>query len=104
MGKNPIIRINGTRYKAKRLKMGAYRQIIMLIDDIEEMDAEDFKDDMLETLRLTFGLTQEQADDINAADVMPTFRAVAAWAQGIFTAKIAQLPNAQSPDVTPGQN
>ena len=102
MEKSPKIRINGTRYKAKTLKMGAYRQIVLLIDTIGEMDPEELKEDMVEVLRVTFGLTSAQADEIDAADVIPTFRTVTAWAQGIFTAKVRNLPNAPSPEPAPG--
>ena len=99
MEKTPILRIKGLRYKAKRLKMGAYRQIIMLIEDMGTMDQEDAKEDMLEAIRLTFDLTPEQADSIDAADVMPMFKEIAKWAQGVFTSK---LPNGESPEAALG--
>lgn len=82
--------------------MGAYRQIVMLIDDIGEMSPEDLKDDMLEAIRLTFGLTPELADEIDAADIIPTFRAITPWAQMIFTSKVKNLPNAESPEAATG--
>lgn len=102
MEKTPVLRINGTRYKAKTLSMGAYRQIVLLIDDVGEMEQEDLKDDMLEAIRLTFGLTPAQADEIDAADVIPTFRAITQWAQMVFTSKVQKLPNAESPEAAAG--
>ena len=102
MEKTPVLRINGTRYRAKTLSMGAYRQIVMLIDDVQDLEQEDLKDDMQEAIRLTFGLTQEQADAINAADIIPTFREITRWAQGIFTSKVNQLPNVESLETAPG--
>ena len=102
MEKSPTIRINGTRCRAKSLKMGAYRQIVLLIDHIEELDPEELKEDMVEAIRIAFDLTAEQADQMSAADVIPTFRALAVWAQGIFTAKVRELPNVPSPEAAPG--
>lgn len=102
MEKKPVLRINGLRYKAKRLKMGAYRQIVRLVDDMEteSMDAEDVKEDMLEAIRLTFELTPEQADSVDVADIVPTFWAIVDWTRTVFTSK---LPNAASLVATPGE-
>ena len=101
MENKPILRVNGLRYKAKRLKMGAYRQIIRLVDDIENMDAEDVKEDMLEAIRLTFELTSEQADSVDVADIVPTFWGIVNWTRTVFAEK---LPNAESPAAEPGEN
>lgn len=102
MEKSPTIRIHGTRFRAKSLKMGAYRQIVLLIDHIDELDPEELKEDMVEVIRIAFDLSAEQADQMSAADVIPTFRTLAVWAQGIFTAKAQQLPNVQGPEPAPG--
>ena len=102
MEKSPVLRINGNRVKAKKLKVGAYRQIMLLLEDMAEMDPEDLKEDMVAAIRIAFDLTSEQADQMEAADVIPTFRALATWAQGIFTAKVRNLPNGESPASQPG--
>ena len=102
MEKSPVLRINGNRVKAKKLKVGAYRQIMLLLEDVGQLDPEDLKEDMVAAIRIAFDLTCEEADQMEAADVIPTFRALATWAQGIFTAKVRDLPNGQSPAATPG--
>jgi len=104
MENRPVLKINGKRYKADRLTTGAYRQIIWLIDDIGQMEQAEFRDDMVFAIQTTFGLTNEQAELIPIDDVIPLFWQIASWAQGIFTKKAHELPNAESPETTPGQS
>lgn len=104
MEKTPVIRIGEERHKAKRLTVGAYRQIILLIDEIDTIDQEELKDGMIESIRIAFGLTPAQADQIDAADIIPTFRVITQWAQKVFTEKLATVPNVEGLEATPGQN
>lgn len=104
MENRPVLKINGRRYKADRLTTGAYRQIIWLIDDIGAMDQEEFRDDMVTAIQVTFGLTKEQAELIPIDDVIPLFWKIATWAQGIFVKKAHDLPNAEGLETTPGQS
>ena len=104
VNETPIIKINGIRYKAKRPKMGAYRQIIWLVDDIGNLSADDFKDEALQIIRMVFKLTEQQADDIDVADVIPTFKALVSWAQAAFSGGVAQFPNEESLQATPGED
>ena len=104
MDKTPILRINGKRYRANKLTVGAYRQIIWLIDDIGELPQDEFREDMVSTIQVTFGLTREEADLIPIDDVLPLFWRLAAWAQGIFAAKRDELPNENGLMAIPGQN
>jgi len=99
----PVIKISGKRYTAKYLTMGAYRQLVLLMEDVKNLDELEFQDDAVEIIKEAFSLTQEQADKINAADVVPVFRLISRWATTVFTEKVKQLPNAQSPEATPGQ-
>lgn len=104
MGKTPVLKIDGVRYTARRLKFGAYKQILLLTDALDELNELELQEDIVEALRLTFDLTREQADRIDVEDLVPVFRAVAVWARGRFTAKVQQIPNAESPDATQGQD
>ena len=98
MGKTPVIKINGIRYKPGKLTFGAYRQIMLLADEIGDMSQEECEEDMLSVLRVTFGLTREQADQIDARDVLVKYREVSRWAIGAFTEKARALPNGDGPD------
>lgn len=104
MENRPVIKIAGKRYTAKHLTMGAYRQLVLLMQDVQALTEDEFKDDACLVIQETFGLTPEQADQIEVADVLPLFRAITQWATGIFTSKVEQLPNVQGPEETPGQN
>ena len=104
MDTSPILRINGKRYKIHRVKMGAYRQIMLLVDDLENLSQEELKDDILEAIKTCFELTKEEAEQVSAADIFPLFGKLASYVQSAFTAKAAQIPNGQSPDATPGQS
>lgn len=102
--KNPAIKIGTARYRAGKLKMGAYRQIMMLVDAIDGIAQDELEEEMLECVRLVFGLTKEQADQIAVADILPLFRTVTQWAQLEFTAGVDSIPNGEGPDATAGQN
>lgn len=104
MQASPILRINGKRYKIQRVKMGAYRQIMMLVDDMENLTQDELKEDILEALRVGFELTKEEAEQIDTADLFPMFGKLASYVQRAFTARAAQIPNAPSPAATPGQS
>lgn len=104
MDNRPVLKINGKRYKANKLTVGAYRQIIWLIDDIGDLNPDEFRDDMVTTIQTTFGLTAAEAELIPIDDVVPMFWKLAAWAQGMFVAKRGELPNVIGPEATTGQN
>lgn len=101
MENRPVLKINRKRYKANKLTVGAYRQIIWLIDDIGDLPPDEFRDDMVSAIQSTFNLSNADADLIAVDDVIPLFWQLAAWAQGMFAAK---LPNESGPIATPGQN
>ena len=104
MQASPILKINGKRYKIQRVKMGAYRQVMMLVDDMDNLTPEELKEDILDVIRICFDLTRDEADQIEAADLFPLFGQLASYVQGAFTSKAQQIPNADSPDATPGQS
>ena len=85
MEKTPVLRLSGKRVKAKKLKVGAYRQIMLLLEDVEALDPEELKEDMVAAIRIAFDLSETEADQMEAADVIPIFRQLAGWAHGIFT-------------------
>lgn len=101
---NPTIRINGKRYIATKMKAGAYRQIMQLIEIMDGIEQEELHEDMLEAIRLAFDLTPEQADQIDVADIIPTFARLSVWAKQAFMLKAALIPNAEGPATTLGQN
>ena len=84
--------------------MGAYRQVMMLVDDMDNLTPEELKEDILDVIRICFDLTRDEADQIEAADLFPLFGQLASYVQGAFTSKAQQIPNADSPDATPGQS
>lgn len=100
----PVIKINGLRYKANKLSMGAYRQLVLLMEDMKNLTENEFKEDAVTVIRETFHLTAEQADMIDAADVIPVFGKISQWAISIFTSKVEQLPKQESPQAIPGQS
>jgi hypothetical protein len=104
VNESPILKINGKRYKIQRVKMGAYRQVMMLVDDMDNLTPEELKDDILEVVRVCFDLTKEEAEQVDTADLFPLFGKLASYVQMAFTQKAKQLPNAASPDATPGQS
>ena len=101
---NPTIRINGKRYIATKMKAGAYRQIMQLVEIMQDIEQDEMHEDMLEAIRLTFDLTQEQADQVNVADIIPTFAHLSVWAKRAFLLKAALIPNEEGPEATTGQN
>ena len=104
MQTSPILKINGKRYKIQRVKMGAYRQVMMLVDDMDNLTPEELKEDILEVIRTCFDLTREEAEQVDTADLFPLFGKLASYVQNAFTQRAKQIPNAESPDATPGQN
>ena len=52
MEKTPVLRLSGKRVKAKKLKVGAYRQIMLLLEDVEALDPEELKEDMVAAIRI----------------------------------------------------
>jgi len=102
MEKTPVLRLSGKRVKAKKLKVGAYRQIMLLLEDVEALDPEELKEDMVAAIQIAFDLSETEVDQMEAADVIPTFRQLAGWAHGIFTAKLQTLPNGERPAASPG--
>ena len=104
MQASPILKINGKRYKMPSVKMGAYRQIMLLIDDMDNLTPDEAKEDVAAAIKVCFELTKDEADQIEAADLFPLFGQLASYVQGAFTSKAQQIPNADSPDATPGQS
>ena len=104
MQASPILKINGKRYKIQRVKMGAYRQVMMLVDDMDNLTPEELKEDILDVIRICFDLTREEAEQVDTADLFPLFGKLASHVQNAFTAKAQQIPNADSPDATPGRS
>lgn len=103
MENRPVVKIAGKRYIAKNLTAGAYRQVILLMEEAEKLSAEDFKEDALYVIKEAFGLTEELMEKINVADVFPLIGEINQWAMHAYMEKVAQLPNAKGPEATPGQ-
>ena len=99
----PVLKIDGKRYKARRLKFGAYREIMLIMEEVNAMDEEEFKEAMVDAIKISFGLSKEEADNIDTADLVPTFQKLAVWVQLAFTSKVKKLPNEMSP-AEPSEN
>ncbi len=106
MDSKSILRIDGVRYTMNRLKAGTYRQVLLLGEDYKNHSDEDFVEDMIEIIRVAFGLTKEQAAQIDMDTVVPTFRAIQQRVRTTFIERAAEVPNEEGPEETelPGQS
>ena len=96
----PIIRINGVRYTMDRLKAGTYRQVLLLGEDYKNYSDQDLIDDMQEIVRVAFGLSKEQINEIDIEQIIPTFRKIQKITQDVFVAKAAEIPNEEGPEAS----
>jgi len=98
MDKQPVLKIEGKRYEMGRIKAGTYRQVVLMSEDWLHYTEEELLEDARVIVRDAFGLSQELADKIEMAQVMPTYRKIKAMAEDIFVTKAAQIPNAAGPE------
>ena len=98
MDKQPVLKIEGRRYTMGRIKAGTYRQVVLLSEDWLHYTEEELLEDARIIVRDAFGLTQQQADQIEMQQVMPTYRKIKAMAEELFVARAAEIPNASGPE------
>ena len=92
------LEINGKKYEPKPVTMRAWRALVAW-DEKERKESPDLParmDGYLSVIALSYGVEPEALEDMEAADVIPVYRACARHIFGAAFSRLEKLPNAEA--------
>ena len=90
--------IEETTYKTKPAKVKLYRQIMAFEDAKAGMNRGERDGRMIELLGEIYGITPDQAEEMDAADLLPAYHDAVACLIKTMVERLDKLPNDQTPD------
>lgn len=90
--------IDGTEYKAKPAKVRLYREIMAFEDQKHTLERSQRDEKMLTILVDTFGVPEDKIEEMDAADLLPTYHDVVGCLIRAMVSKLDALPNEEAPE------
>ena len=90
--------IEGKTYKTKPAKVKLYRQIMEFEDAKAGMSRGERDGKMIELLGEIYGISPEQAEEMDAADLLPAYHDAVGCLIKNMVERLDKLPNDQAPD------
>lgn len=95
----PTLEIDGKTYTAQKPTMKIWREVVAFDEkDKEEWSLADVLEGELGVLQVIFGISEADAEKIDLADIIPTYRKAAGWVIAYAASKIQVIPNGEAGD------